>query len=339
MQTSSRFLRDNFTASGLFKVSQSKVEGWRTCRQKFWYQHIMHIERRRKPRPLTFGTIMHQMKEAAANGKDPYQVLKDIDPLQIEMFEEEREYYGNIVQDITYIYNAYVDFWEGKELVYLKHRGRRAEFPFEVEHDGFAIKGTIDAITEFRNYAWLTEHKNHKDIPNSDQRWRNVQSAVYLRVIDMLGWWKNVQGTCWDYIRTKPPTRPKILKSGEVSERSLDSLPEVVIDTIEAAGRNIKNYSQMIDAQQTNMHNWFQRIYTPIKKQIVNNVWDDFLDTARDMRRAKLSRQQVRTIGRHCGWCQFEPLCRAELQGLDVEAILEYEYTESTYEAEGSEAK
>jgi hypothetical protein len=80
---------------------------------------------------------------------------------------------------------------------------------------------------------WLLEHKNHKSFPNADHRWRNLQSSVYIRFIEMMGWWK-VEGTLWDYIRSKPPTRPQILKSGGVSSRDLDSLPQVVIDTIKS---------------------------------------------------------------------------------------------------------
>jgi predicted RecB family nuclease len=109
-----------------------------------------------------------------------------------------------------------------------------------------------------------------------------------------------------------------------------------VIDALNAAGQNTKNFKSLIDSQRSNMQNWYQRIYTPIKKQVLDHIWADFLSTAHEMRRAKLTEPQPRSIGRHCSWCQFEPLCRAELQGLDVASIIEHEYVESTYEQDDS---
>jgi len=325
-------LDDNHDEDGHLKVSQSKVRQWRECRRKFWYAHVMKIQKRRQPRPLAFGSISHKMKQAIAQKEDPFEVLENIPRQDLEAYANDPEKYGDIIKDLEFIYEAYLEYWRKEPLIYLKHDGHVAEHPFQVvlEEEGIMIKGTIDAVTQHRKMQWLTEHKNHKNIPNDDERWRSVQSVIYIRVLNMLGWWKGIEGTCWDYIRSKAPTRPQLLKSGEISERRIDTLPNVVKYVLRKH-RNKNGYRALVDAATLNMSTYFQRVYTPIKKQVIDQVWSDFLRTAREMRDTDLLVPPVRTIARHCAWCQYEPLCRASLTGGDEDYLIEHEYVPSTY--------
>jgi PD-(D/E)XK nuclease superfamily protein len=329
---------DDNRSEGKLKVSQSKVRQWRECRRKFWYAHVMKIQRKRAPRPLAFGTISHKMKETLAQGGDPFKVLEEIPRQDLDIYESDFEKYGDIVQDLRYIYEAYLAYWRDEPLVYLSHEGRRAEHPFEVDvGDGILVKGTIDAVTKYRQMNWLTEHKNHGNIPNDDERWRNLQSVVYIKILRKLNWWKNIEGTCWDYIRSKPPTRPALLKNGDISTRRIDTLPNVVQQVLKKY-RGRPGYKSLVDSAMLNMPTYFQRIYTPIKNQVIEQVWHDFITTAKEMRDTDLLQPQVRTIARHCIWCQFEPLCRASLTGGDEEYLIEHDYTASTYGERNEEA-
>lgn len=329
-------LDDNRNKDGFFKVSQSKAKQWRSCRRQWWYAHVMRLQRRKNPRPLAFGSIVHKMKETEAAGKDPLKVLDELPRQDVEAYKDDPETYGDILTDIKLIYEAYEIFYAKERLKFLKRHGRTAEFPFEVEIKGkdIVVKGTIDAMTEHRKFNWLTEHKNHKHIPNDDERWRSVQSVVYIRINDILGWWKNVEGTCWDYIRTKPPTRPELTQKGVWSLRKIDTLPNVVRETVLALkgprGLSDPAVKTMLDAATLNMQTYFQRIYTPVKKQLITQVWADFISTAEEMRDAPLT-PPVRTIGQHCSWCQFEPICRASLSGGDEDFVIEHDYVPSTY--------
>ena len=328
-----RQLDDNHNEDGALRVSQSKVRQYRTCRRQFFYAHVMKIQRKRVPRPLAFGSIAHKMKESMALGGDPFQVLDELPREDLDVYESEPERYGDLVQDLDYIFRSYIEFYKNELLEYIPHGNHVAEIPFELPlpKEELVIKGTIDAVTRHRRMNWLTEHKNHKNIPNDDERWRSVQSVVYIKVIGMLGWWKNIEGTCWDYIRTKPPTHPQILKDGTISKRKIDTLPNVVRDVLKKKFGRTDAYKTLVDMATANMSTYFQRVYTPIKTRLIDQVWSDFLSTAREMRDSNLTDPPVRTIGRHCSWCQFEPLCRASLTGGDEEYLIEREYIPSTY--------
>lgn len=337
------------TVSHLFFVSQSKVNEFRKCPQAFKYHHIERIERKSKPRPLKFGTIIHKMTEEDAAGRDPFAKLEEIAKTEEKLFREEREAYGEIVKDIEFIMTSYFEYWKSRpsieQMEYIKIDGRSAEHPFEIElGEDIGCRGTIDAVVKYKKMRWLGEHKSHKTFPNTDHRWRNVQSAVYQKVMSILGW-PSVEGILWDYIRSKAPTRPQILKSGEVSSRDLDSLPIVVEDTLRRHAKLNKlpaewvkrNAAKLVDEQRKRMSTWFQRIATPVKKPVVELIWRDFMATAREMRDTDFTKPVTRNIAKHCDWCQFEPLCRAVMQGSDEDFIKEREYGESTYGVEEEE--
>lgn len=322
----------------LFKVSQSRVNTYRTCRRKYFFRYVEKIRAIRKARPLKFGSIVHKLLQEHSKGFDPFNVLERIAQSQRKLFLEEREMYGNIVEDIRYIMRAYFEFWKKSDFRMIKPRGEKdiAEIAFAVEiDDGIECTGVVDGLVQSRRMNWLGEHKTHKNFPDANHRWRNMQSAIYLKIAEIKGWQK-LDGTLWNYVRSKPPTRPQPLKDGGLSQRKIDSLPEVVIDTIRSEGLSITPYRSFIQDQVDNLPTWFDRVYTPIKPKVVRAIWGDFIDTAREMRDTHGGKKD-RNIGQHCMWCEFEPLCRAELTGSDVDFLKERDYEDNVKAENGDE--
>lgn len=138
----------------------------------------------------------------------------------------------------------------------------------------------------------------------------------------MLGW-VNIEGTCWDYIRSKPPAYPQILKNGELSKRGLDTLPTRLLEF--AREHNLKVDKHTMESATKNRQRYFQRIFTPTKRGLVDKVFNDFLETAREARDLH-GKSKSKNIDRHCDWCEFEPICRAELRGDDTSFIRKRDY-------------
>jgi CRISPR/Cas system-associated exonuclease Cas4 (RecB family) len=314
---------------GYFYVSQSKVNAWLDCRLKYHFRHVEHLKPKVKSRPFQFGGMAHKILEVQAQGGDEEKALKDMVTVNRKLFTEEVEMYGRIADDMSYIMRAYKKFWAKEPIKYIKFQGRKAEHPFEVELTSeIKVKGKIDALAKMKGFKWLAENKTHKDFPNDNHRWKNLQSALYLRILNMLGV-EGLEGTLWNYIRSKPPTRPQLLKAGTLSEKSIDSLPEVVIDTITEHKLDPANYRAFIKTQEDNLPSWFQRVYTPIKPTVIKHIFRDFVTVAREMADwydKHPDSRPVRTVGKHCDWCAFEGICRAELQGNDVDFLREREF-------------
>lgn len=312
------------------KVSQSRINSWNRCKYQHHLRYIEKLARRRVRRPFQFGRIIHDMLEADVNGLDPFEKLDEIAKDNKKLFAAEREMYGEIVDDAGLIMEAYFEYYKKDELKFLKKNGQRAEHWFEIELTNDILwNGKIDAAVEAPDdLRYLLENKTFSKQPNDDHRWRNFQSVTYLRAIDLLGWWrkKPFVGTLWNYIKSKPPTKPQLLKNGEAfSIKSIDTLPNVVLEAIEEAGLKKKDNAELIQRAQDNLPNYFKRIRTPVNRDTVDNIFQEFVDSAVDIRdnHDKLKRK---TLGQHCDYCDYEPICRAELTGSDVDYVKEHEF-------------
>lgn len=310
-----------------FKVSQSKIKTYRRCREAYHLKYVEKLKKRRIRRPFRFGNIIHDMLEADANGDDPFEKLDEIAEKDVKMFTAEREAYGDIVEDSRVIMQHYFEYWGDNSLMYLRRGMQCAEHEFNVEiAPGIIATGKIDGAVRTPNKLnWLMEHKSFSKVPSEDHRWRNIQSATYLRIVEMQGWWKNLSGMCWDYVKSKPPSQPKLLKSGKLSTAFVNSLPGVVIDTIEKHGLKKKDYADLIASAEANQKNYFFRHFTPIQKTVVDEVFKGFVDTAKRMSQYHGTEREM-NVDLHCDYCDYEPICRARLTGSDVDFVKEREY-------------
>lgn len=312
-----------------FSVSQSKVKTWRKCRYAYHLKYVEKLRRRKIKRPFKFGTIIHSMLEAKANGDEPFDVLNKISFEEEKLFRAEKEMYGDIVQDIGIIFSEYLNYWPENHLIPLRKNKKYAEHPFEIEIEpGLSFKGIIDEVDKGSNgLKWLTDHKTFTKLPSEEHRWRNLQSSVYLRAVQMLGWWDNISGTCWNYIRSKPPTKPELLKSGKLSERSIDTLPSVVNEVLKEHKLKARDYPKLIKAAEDSRKNYFFRVFTPVSNRIVGKIFDGFVDTAREIAEYHGTKFD-KNIDRHCEFCDYSAICRAEFMDSDVDFIKEREYYE-----------
>lgn len=309
-----------------FQVSQSKVKKWRMCRYAYHCRYVDHLKRKTKTRPLQFGTMVHEMLEEDAEGRDPFLKIDEWKRTQGKMFAAEREMYGDILEDIAIIMEAYFDYYENDPIRFLKFQGRRAEHEFAIPIDEeIEFIGKIDAIAKTPNkLRWIVENKTFTRAPGDDDRWRNIQSAVYLRACEMLGM-KPFDGMLWNYVKSKAPKYPEMLAKGGLSIRDIDTLPSVVMKVIMENNLKPEDNKVLLERAERNIQNYFFRVYTPVNRQIVDVVFQDFVDTAREAMECH-GKKTDRNIGMHCSWCDYEPICRAELTGADADFVREREY-------------
>ena len=313
------------------KISQSKIKDWRQCKYRYHLKHNLQLRPNVKRRPLQFGSIMHSMLEAHAEGKDPFMVLEMINVADARMFAEEKEMYGNIVKDIKYIFTDYMNYWDGRDFLYIRHDKRNAEHHFEVEvESGIIFTGKVDGMARVKNKGklrWLIEHKTFSREATEDHRWKSIQSGVYIKAVDMLGW-GHLDGTCWNYIRSKPPSWPEIVKNGQMSRKKIITLPSVLADFMKTHNLKRGNYQAMIDMVEDQQELYYRRVFTPISKAVVDDLYNDFIRSAHEIRDHDPGEKPIRTIALHCDWCDYEPICRAELQQLDVDFVMKHEFFE-----------
>ena len=319
--------------SNVFKVSQSKVKTWRRCHRAYDFKYVQKLRKKRKSRPLQFGTMIHEALEMHCNGDDPqdyFDGLRD-DVKAMRLFAQEREEYGDILEDCEDIVTDYMEFWGWDEDIrYVRKKRRGAEHHFEIElMPGVIWNGKIDNLAVTSNkLRWLGEHKTYTRKPNDDDRWRNLQGATYIRANDILGW-RPLDGLLWDYIKSKPPAVPGVLKDGTLSTKKIDTLPAKVQRVIDEHEGDPGNTKAILAMAEKNRGQYFHRVHAPVNRAVTDMVFEDFEHSVREMidGHGKCSDMN---IDKHCSWCDYEPLCRSMLQGLDVDFVKEKEYTDGT---------
>lgn len=324
----------------MFNVSQSKVKTWQMCKRAYHYKYVEKIRAKRKKRPLTFGTIIHSMLEEDANGRDPFKVLDKAEKEQGRLFAAEREMFGDIITDIRHIMTDYFNYWPDDSLIYTKIDGRRAEHEFNIELvPGINWNGKIDAVVRAKRLRWVTDHKSFGKQPSDDELWRNLQSATYTRAIDILGW-KPVDGMLWNFIGSKVPGNIQVNQDGSLSKKKINSLPSVLETFLEERGlpADAPLYQPLRKSLEVNRQNYYKRVFQPTSRAVVDNVMEDFTETAVEMRELH-GTKKMRTIGRHCSWCDFEPLCRTALTNGDVDYIKQKDYKPNVKDADPDEDK
>jgi ATP-dependent helicase/DNAse subunit B len=313
-------------AKSRLTVSQSKIKTYRKCHYAYYLSYVEKIRRKQVSRPFQFGGIVHEMLAAEANADDPFEILDQISLDNHKLFTAEKEMYGEIIEDIRTIMSEYFNYYRNDEFIYYRRSKQSAEFELTVEiADGIDLICIIDTIAETQNrLIWLVEHKTFNYRWSIDEQWRNLQAAIYLKALQ-IAQWPSVDGICWNFIRSKAPTKPQWLKSGVLSKKRIDSLPSVVYAVIKQNGLNVKDYQSLIASTAQNVKNYFYRVYTPISQKVIDAIYTDFVATAIEIKDTH-GRKKDKNIDRHCAWCDFEPICRAEMEGSDTNMIRKGQY-------------
>jgi calcineurin-like phosphoesterase family protein len=313
--------------SNIFETSQTKCNTYRRCKYAYWLRYIEKLRKKVKGRPLQFGSIVHEMLEAHANADDPMEKLTALVEGAGSMFSSQRDDFEDMIQDIEDIMTSYFEMdWGDDELMFLPRKGRFAEHEFRVEiAKGIVLTGKMDAMAKTKDKRrWLVENKTFTNMPNADHRWRNLQSNTYVRVNEMLGL-PEIDGLCWNYICSRSPGVPKILKDGTVSKKRLNTTPARLARFFRENKLKAKDYPTLVRSTEANLKHYFARIFSAAKKATVDLVFKDLIETSLEMANNH-GRLKAKTIDRHCEWCDYEPICRAELQKADVEFIKKKEY-------------
>lgn len=291
---------------------------------------VLMLRRKKIKRPFMFGTIIHNIAEAEFERQDWTEVLDKIELDNKKLFRREVEMYGDIIEDIRDIMTDYFEYWNNHPtdaVKPIKHDGRRSEHEFRIElRKGLWFTGKIDAVVKARKMKWVMEHKSFARMPSEDDRWRSVQAAVYFKALEAMGF-DEIDGVLWDYVSSKPCNTPgQLTATGRVSQARIDSLPTRVRRWIKEEGHKKKDFAKLLADAEANRKSRFIRIYSPVKRPIVELIWSDFVDTAEEMADFH-GKKKDQNIGRHCSWCDYQALCKAEATGSDIDWIINREYT------------
>lgn len=314
------------------KLSNSKVTTWRKCHRAYYYKYGLKLRPKKKGIALRRGSIIHECIEAYDSGRSwrkPYRNFAK--QFYEETFKEEIVEMGDIPRMVEELMENYQALYENDGLTYLGN-----ELHFELPlMPGVVIEGYLDALVEDEKGAiWPKETKTYKRNPDYDFLLLNTQSALYTWAVTEMGY--SPKGTLWDIIRAKEPGRPQFLKDGKVSKRGIDSTPYTVKKALREMGQNPEDYEDLL--AKVSYEDYFRRYPVRVNPTVVKGIMDDFKSTAREIMKSG-DKLHDRNLGKGCAWCDYKPLCQADLMGLDTEFIQkkQFEVVEKEGRPDGNE--
>jgi PD-(D/E)XK nuclease superfamily len=315
------------------KVSHSRIRCWRRCKMLHHYRYVQKLKKKKKSLPLRVGSIIHLMIEYYQETGDWQEVWEGFRTEFNREYREEKLEFGDVPALVNNIVKGYVDYYSEDGLTYPKRRGRSTEIRVlkylsnEVIFDGYIDAYPVDE--QGRN--WLMDHKSCRFIPSEEQRFSDLQLLIYCWLLPQCGYPKP-DGVIWDYLRTKSPVIPDVLKDGSISKNSrIDTTFSVYKATvINHLGYN-KWKSDYMDFAKANFNNSEEKFYRRIRlptpsAEMVNNVVLDLIDTSHEIYYYGKD-LKTRNMNKDCSWCEFYNLCSIEVRGLDSSYLKKTEFT------------
>lgn len=311
-------------------VSFSRVKSYRRCHAQHDYKYNQNLARKRRAIPLLRGTILGEMLDARAMPhlvkKDPYKILAKYAKEHAKLFAEEREKYGDVPGDVRKLFEGYERKYANENLEYL---GFEDFIALDLVKD-IRFIGYIDKrVRDQQGRTFLMDHKSHKVIPTEDQRFTDLQKVFYIWAWNELNSNKPVTGFIWDYIRTKAPTVPELLKDGKSLQqrKDMDTDYWTYLGAIKRHKLDVNDYMEFLAMLKKKPDTRYIRVPMPKPNNaIIQHVLEDLKSTAVQIHTSK---SKDRNMTRMCPHdCDFYNLCRAEVSGLDAAFVRKNEYEE-----------
>lgn len=318
---------------GLLELSVSRMKKWNTCQKAHDYRYVEKLRPKEKARPLTLGSLVHKCLETRANKGDWIRVIKEFKKNEwSKIFEEEQVELGDIPGDCFRIMRGYTRYYKDSD-ERLETIAAEVPFSIRIPKTPVVLVGIIDLIVRDKTTGdvWCYEHKTaKKDIPSEEFRMTDVQTTLYMYVMEKLAPMlnydaKKLRGVVVDYLKTSPPTIPSILKDGTVSKRKITCDYDTFYDCLIKNGDNPEDYTDVLEHMKTNV--FYKRVPFTKSVSLTKNTLREVIITAKQIL-ALSGKCPSRNLNWTCDSprCEFRDLCLAEMQGLDTETLKQIKY-------------
>lgn len=326
---------------GLIELSNSRMKTWRRCQVKHDFKYVDKLRPKRKAVPLRRGTWIHSCLEARDSGENWVEVIKKLKAEEYDkLFAEEKVELGDLPTEVFRIMRAYHQHYSKVDLAY-ETLAVEQQFMIRIPNTKYVITGVIDAIKRHKSSGkvWCFEHKTMKKLPSENFRMSDVQTTLYMKVMVLLAPYlgykpEDIEGVIIDYISTKAPTIPEVLKSGQLSRRKIFCDRWTYLACIKREGLDPQDYVDFLNKLDENV--FFMRVPMARSEAMMKTVFQEIYNTAFQI--DKLSGERV---SRSADWtcdspkCEYRDLCLAQMQGLDTKFLIQSQFTRGDEEAHG----
>ncbi len=314
----------------MFQTSHSKTKLARRCLKAYEYRYLMKLQRRVKSRALIVGSLVHNCLEMYFREGYYLPAIREWKEGEFtKMFAEEQALHKDVIPLARQLIKGYISNWKSLDLEML---WVEKEFSIEIS-PGITLIGKIDGLArDSRKMRWLVEHKTCKKMPGEEVRIYDTQVLLYAGALPFMDE-EPVNGVIWDYLRTKLPTKPHLLKSGGLSvAQSIDTTKEVYLQAIRKHGLDPRGYVDILEHLETKRDQFYRQVKLPMNDIMGQNILHELITTSEMLIGLEHEYKEgginhcTRNLTRDCSWCDYNTLCHAELRGEDTEYLLKHDY-------------
>lgn len=320
---------------GIAISTHSMIKTMRRCAKQAQYKYVDRLKPKLTGRPLMFGKWMHFLLEAFYKGENWKVIHTKLTNDYNKLFDEEKEKLGDLP---TECYNLMISYlWHYKGESWIVH-----EVEFQVETnfpDGAIYRGKVDMLIENNYGLWIVDHKNHKTLPSGATRLKDSQAGLYVWAARRMG--IPVMGFIWNYLRTAPPAKPKLIQSGaRLSKVMGDTTYPVYIRELKSLGLNPRDeeYAPVVSRLLADRYEhgtiqtsqFFQRHILERDENTLDRIAKEAYRTHRRLHTPGQFKDRdsvERTVDRSCDFmCSYTRLCEAELYGNNTRNMLSQDF-------------
>lgn len=292
--------------------SHSALKLFQRCQLKWKYKYIDRLDVPEEDRPKHFerGSDLHALLELLYKGDD-------------EMFRIAFDKADKADQDVLM---RYADKWDDEDWEVLS-----VEEEFHLTIAEHKLVFIPDLIVQIGEDVWVVDHKTTANIPDEWDPYNmtDFQHLLYIAGVRML--YPNVRGFLFNYIRTKSPTQPKLIKDGSriSAVRTIDTDYATLKAFAEKTGTMDEDTKDKLNILRHAPDRYFQRHYIIAPDEAVDQAIADVDQILADM---AYKEYEGGSFPRHvvggfagsmaCAKCEYQPLCHAELLGINTDLVL-----------------
>lgn len=312
-----------------FVASNSRLNTFSRCKNKYRYKYVEGWERKERRIQLERGTWLHRLLQVYYGGGDWIEEHKKLTKAFYELFEEERIDLGDMPRDCLRIMRAYLRTYRDD---FKRYNVVDIELDETVTlRNGMRMRIIVDLILEDRRtgllFAW--DHKSRDKFADGDSMILDPQLTRYYRGLEILGY-TPLGGVGYNELRTKPPTVPAILKAGGLSKaKNIDTDVYTYMKAIRDNGLDPTDYQEILQIIANRQNGkFFRRTILPKDPPMLRTMLKETVQIVREIQDAHENDRFPRTFDMSCKWgCDFRDVCIAELHGANVAPLIKMNFT------------
>jgi len=295
------------------RYSHTALKTAQRCLRQWSYKYVYRLEPKERPKYLERGSNLHALLAGLYEGYA--EVFNDATDENVELL---RRYAAKWAEED--------DDWE------ILH----VEEEMEMDIGPYKLVFICDLIVRINGEVWVVDHKTVANIPDEADPYNmsDFQHLLYLEGVKQR--YPEVRGFIFNYIRTKAPTRPELIKDGSrfAALRKIDTDYDSLRYAAQKHGMlNVPEVQDKLSILKLTPDRFFQRHYIMANETAMQNAYDDTLEALNVLSKAEYNESFPRHVlggyagSQACGKCSYQSLCFGDMVGMNRDQLL-FDYVE-----------